>query len=288
VPPGVPRRPARAFPRPGRIVTSFVERWPPVLRRYLEVAPLAWALPRSAEAVLLADTPLEPPVLDVGCGDGLFAELSDRLRGAVGVDLGSREVRRAAHRGIYRATVQADAARLPFATGSFATVVSISSLEHMTDLDRVLAELARVLRPGGRLVFSVPGPEIATAMFWPRILRRLGLGRASRAYEGLVNGCFHHHNLFPREDWSRRLGALGLSLVGAHDFKPPRAAMLQDLSLPTAIVPAALRRLTGSWVLWPRWRRVAGRALAAAVGPFLARDRRPGTNLFLCAERGAT
>ncbi len=268
-------------------MTALGERWPPVLRRYLEAAPLAWALPRSAEAALLAETPLAPPLLDVGCGDGLFAELSDRLRGAIGVDLGGREVRRAAHRAIYAATVQADAARLPFAAGSFATVVSISALEHMTDLDRVLAELARVLRPGGRLVMSVPGPEIATAMFWPRALRRLGLGWAARTYESLVNGCFHHHNLFSREDWSRRLGTFGLSVVAAHDFKSPRAAMLQDLSLPTAIVPALLRRLTGSWVLWPRWRRVAGRALAAAVGPFLARDRRPGTNLFLCAERGA-
>jgi SAM-dependent methyltransferase len=55
-----------------------------------------------------------------------------------------------------RETQQADMRALPFGDDSFASVVSIQSIEHVPDPERVLAEVARVLTDGGRAIFVTP------------------------------------------------------------------------------------------------------------------------------------
>jgi SAM-dependent methyltransferase len=91
-------------------------------------------------------------VLEVGGGDGW---LSARLRDELGcevtmVDQSERMVELAAARGID--TQVGDVQALPFADASFDTAVAAWMLYHVQDIDRGLAELARVLAPGGRLV----------------------------------------------------------------------------------------------------------------------------------------
>lgn len=92
----------------------------------------------------------ESPVLDLGCGVGhSFAALAPRE--TVGVDRDA-----AVLAGQERETVAADMRRLPFPEGRFASVVSVQSLEHVPDPERVLAEVVRVLQPGGTAVFVTP------------------------------------------------------------------------------------------------------------------------------------
>ncbi|WP_020672347.1 class I SAM-dependent methyltransferase [Amycolatopsis nigrescens] len=97
-------------------------------------------------------------VLDVGCGGGQFAlalaERIDRLR-VVGVDLSAEQVgwanKRANGLGD-RATFQRGTAdELEFADGTFDAAVSIGSIKHWRDPRKGLAEMIRVLRPGGLL-----------------------------------------------------------------------------------------------------------------------------------------
>jgi SAM-dependent methyltransferase len=91
-------------------------------------------------------------VLEVGCGWGELAEWVARETGAevVATDLSPRMVELARERGI-DATV-ADVQLLPFDDGAFDVVVAAWMLYHVPDLDRGLGEIARVLRPGGKLV----------------------------------------------------------------------------------------------------------------------------------------
>lgn len=96
--------------------------------------------------------PFLPPgrVLDLGCGVGhSFAALAPRE--SVGVDLDPRALA-----GQDRETVVADMRDLPFADASFASVLSVQSIEHVPDAERVLAETRRVLAPGGVAVFVTP------------------------------------------------------------------------------------------------------------------------------------
>lgn len=92
-------------------------------------------------------------VLDLACGTGDFAEICRKAGAtAVGLDF-SRGMLLAANRrfpglGIF---VQGDALRLPFADGSFTVAVSGFALRNFVAIPPVLEELARVLKPGGRI-----------------------------------------------------------------------------------------------------------------------------------------
>jgi SAM-dependent methyltransferase len=91
-------------------------------------------------------------VLEVGCGWGELAEWIARETGAevVAIDLSPRMVELARERGLDASV--ADVQALPFGDGTFDVVVAAWMLYHVPDLDRGLAEVARVLRPGGSLV----------------------------------------------------------------------------------------------------------------------------------------
>jgi len=106
---------------------------------------------RHVAAYRLAATLLGPGrVLDLGCGVGhSYRELAPRE--TVGVDLEPSILV-----GQDRETVAADMRSLPFADGSFDSVLSVHSIEHVPDPERVLAEVIRVLAPGGRAIFVTP------------------------------------------------------------------------------------------------------------------------------------
>lgn len=91
-------------------------------------------------------------MLEVGPGPG---ELSDRITAELGaevvaLDVSERMVELARERGVDARV--GDVQSLPFANASFDTVVAAWMLYHVADLDGGLAEMARVLTPGGRLV----------------------------------------------------------------------------------------------------------------------------------------
>jgi ubiquinone/menaquinone biosynthesis C-methylase UbiE len=125
-----------------------------LLWQHLKDLPYFRALLRAVEARFYANLTLGEPVLDLGCGDGHFASLALAGRTSlVGVDPGWSSLTKAAQRGVYRHALQCLGAQLPFASGCFNTVISNSVLEHIPDVDAVLIETARVLRPGGTLIF---------------------------------------------------------------------------------------------------------------------------------------
>lgn len=107
-------------------------------------------------------------VLDVGCGDGRHIAAATR-RGcrAIGIDYDAGELAKARLRaGARRADlIAADAARLPFRAAAFDAVICTETLEHLPDDRGALAEMARVLRPGGLLHGAVPS-HFTEAVYW--------------------------------------------------------------------------------------------------------------------------
>ncbi len=126
--------------------------------------------------------PLDPhaSVLDLACGSGpLHSLVTGRW---VGIDISPAELAAATARGA-APLVAGDAARLPFGSASFDAVVCSMALMVVQPLARVLAEIARVLRPGGRLVALLPSTHpltLADRLRYARLL--VALRRVRFAY----------------------------------------------------------------------------------------------------------
>ena len=108
-------------------------------------------------------------LLDLGCGFGRHSyEALKRGAEVIACDMGMAEVQQVRDlaammatsgeigRDALAAAVQGDAVRLPFDDSSFDKVIASEVLEHVPDDDAAFAELARVLRPGGRLAVTIP------------------------------------------------------------------------------------------------------------------------------------
>lgn len=96
-------------------------------------------------------------ILDVGCGANLHYDkfLADIGKHPICVDF-AMSFLRLAPKDVRMSLVQADATLLPFAPLSFDGVICSETIEHIEDDSAVIAEIARVLRPGGALVMTVP------------------------------------------------------------------------------------------------------------------------------------
>ncbi|MEK2474197.1 MULTISPECIES: methyltransferase domain-containing protein [Streptomyces] len=105
------------------------------------------------------------PVLDVGCGTGTDLVLWGRQCGArpVGVDLSHQMLTEARARAGDCSVMQAHSHHLPFRDGVFAAVRGERLLLHDTDPSAAVAEMARVVRPGGCVVLVEPDMEEAAA-----------------------------------------------------------------------------------------------------------------------------
>ena len=166
--PDEPRAGYRAVP-PGASVRANRRYWDDDAPRYvvehgdfLGAGPdgdLVWGPEglRESQAGLLGDVDGRR-VLDVGCGGAQSTRwLASRGAQVAGFDLSAGMLR--AGRGRPVPLVQADATRLPFADASFDLASSAyGAVPFVDDPARVMREVARVLRPGGRWVFSLTHP----------------------------------------------------------------------------------------------------------------------------------
>jgi ubiquinone/menaquinone biosynthesis C-methylase UbiE len=116
---------------------------------------------------LLLDLPVDARVLEVGCGRGialppLARKLSPRSLTAIDIDAALVEEARgrARDRGIAAVIQRADVRCLPFSGGSFDVVIDFGTCYHLDRPDRALAEIERVLVPGGFLVHETRAAQL--------------------------------------------------------------------------------------------------------------------------------
>ena len=132
----------------------------------------------AARAALIPPATRRGAVLvDAGCGGGLLApHLAGKGYRHVGVDLRRSGLRQAAGHGVL--PVNADVTALPLADGAADVVAAGEILEHVTDLPGTVAELSRVLRPGGRLVLDTVNDTALSRFVTVTAAERIGVAPA--------------------------------------------------------------------------------------------------------------
>ena len=207
----------------------------------------------------LADGPGR--VLDLGCGTGANLEALARQSEAYGLDSESAALECASRRRL-PGLVAGLAGGIPFAADAFAVVTALDLLEHLEDDRRVLAEVFRVLRPGGWFLITVP------AYPWLWGAHDLALGHCRR---------------YRRAELAQKLSAAG--------FRPTRVVHFFGLFFPL-MLPVRLGQKrwgspeeTISYEPWPPLNRLL---LAAAGAEIRLLDRRSlpfGTTLVGLAQK---
>jgi ubiquinone/menaquinone biosynthesis C-methylase UbiE len=200
-------------------------------------------------------------VLEVGCGAAQCARwLTSRGARAVGLDLSHRQLQHSrridAATGLAVPVVDGTATHLPFRAGSFDVAFSaFGALQFVADIEQTVAEVARVLRPGGRFAFSITHPVrwsmpddptreglVVTASYWDRT------PYVEEDEDGSVRYVEHHRTL---GDWVHLLSRAGFTITdllepewpAGHDrvwggWGPERGALIPG----TAIFGADLTR----------------------------------------------
>lgn len=95
---------------------------------------------------------LQSPCLDIGCGDGI--EALKVFSEVFVIDIDPEKVNNALEKGLN--AFQGDAESLPFEDAKFNAVLMLDVLEHIENDTKALDEVCRVLKPGGKLLVSVP------------------------------------------------------------------------------------------------------------------------------------
>ncbi len=127
------------------------------------------------EALALLELAAGDRFLDVGCGTGAAVrEAAAVVERAVGADLSEKMIERARELSHGSAEfVVADSEYLPFPDGEFTAVLCTASFHHYPNPRRALAEMARVLEPGGRLAIGDGTSDLLAARIADWILRRV-------------------------------------------------------------------------------------------------------------------
>jgi len=216
---------------------------------HLRDLPYFRALIRGVEATYYQDLDLPAPVYDVGCGDGHFASLTFDRKIDVGLDPWHGPIHLAKKYGAYRGLVEADGAKSPFPSGHFASALSNSVLEHIPHIDAVLAETARVLKPGAPFYFCVPNPRYLSELSISRVL--------GKAYTEWFRRISRVHHADEPDVWQARLERAGFTLERWWHYFSPSAMRVLEWGHYFGVPSVVARLLTGKWIIgrarWNLW-----------------------------------
>lgn len=228
----------------------------------LREMPYFRGLLRAVEAREYPGFDLPHPILDVGCGDGHFVTIAFDRAVDVGIDPWGGPVKEAARRGGYRMVLQGSGDRLPFEDGYFASAMSNSVLEHIPDVDAVLAEVARVLKPGAPFVFCVPNHNFLPNLSVARFFDRIGLRGLAAVYRRFFNRISRHYHCDPPDVWCARLERSGFEVERWWHYFSPDALRVLEWGHYFGLPALVSKVLFGRWILAPaEWNLALTRAI---------------------------
>lgn len=256
-------------------------------RDYFPYAPTALCIKECVRLKATRGLSCPAPILDVGCGDGLFAKLAFRDAEVWGIDIDGNEGRRAQASRAYTHVILADVTAAHLPESFFGSCVANCSLEHIPDLHAALVNIRKALKPGAPFYTFLPNRDWAAHMTSTTVLKRVGLGAVADRIEGAINGVFKHHHLDDAEGWRRRFEAAGFVV----DRVDPVGSTASTRAFEAFLLPSLLgllnKRLTGRWALSSEIRKLGAAPTFALVEAAMAAgaDGSPTAEFLLACHR---
>jgi ubiquinone/menaquinone biosynthesis C-methylase UbiE len=225
------------------------------LFNYSQNAPLALAIERSIECEIMSRQQFTRPILDIGCGDGLFAFILFNERIDLGIDPNPRELKQAREYGMYKELIQCPGSDIPKDSGSFRTVFCNSVLEHIQGLQSVLDEAYRLLAPGGKLYATIPTDKFDHYSLLYQIFSFMGLSKSAEDYRRLYNSFWKHINYHSKDEWMTIFSDSGFEEIASQEYASRAVCSIDDFLVPFAFVSFITKKTTNRWILSPRLRK---------------------------------
>ncbi len=223
-----------------------------LLWQQLQTLPAFRALLRAVEARFYPHVALPDPILDIGCGDGNFAQIALPGRQiTAGIDPWWRPLNKAVRAGNYGLPLQAMGDFLPFPDDYFASAFSNSVLEHIPDIQPVLNEVSRVLRPGAPFLITTPSQYFAEYLGGAAFLESLRLAGLAGRYRNFFNFISRHAHTDSPETWAGRLAEAGFAVERWQYYFSRDALRALEFGHIQGLPSAALHALTGHGIAAP-------------------------------------
>ena len=236
------------------------------LCRYLQMAPAALAAERTMECRILSVKDFARPVLDVGCGDGVFARVLFSDRVDTGIDPDPVEIAMARAWNIYDELLVCTGSAVPKPDGSYQTVFSNSVLEHIPELDPVLREVHRLLAPNGIFYVTIPTDRWERTVLPSRLLYWLGFETLADRYCRFYNAFWKHYRALSVNDWTSLFESAGFKVDHCQTYSSADMTTMLDILTPLATPSMISKRMLGRWIPFPRVRTLTARVLCPLLG----------------------
>lgn len=206
---------------------------------------------RSIEGRYFRELRIQGQVLDLGCGDGHFTSKTLPDLKVQGIDPAFFSLRAAKRLDYFSGLVCSKGDNLPFKESSFDTIISNSVLEHIPDVDSVIHEAVRILRPGGRFIISVPNSNFTKNLSMAIFFERLGMDRIANSYRRLFNAISRHHHPDSEETWLGRLRDQGLIIKDKWNYFPPEYLKILEWGHFFGLPSWINSKIFGRWIINP-------------------------------------
>lgn len=221
-------------------------------REYARPVPIPLAVERAIECEIYTAYPFERPVLDLGCGDGIFAKLLFAEPIDTGVDPDERELQIAKELRAYSEVIACSGDSIPKPDGHYRTIFSNSVLEHIPDVAPVIRELHRLLHPGGELYVTIPTDRFEHFTLGNLVLRRLGLRRAAEWWQSVFKRFWNLYNVNTVTTWTSLFEEAGFHVEESFQYETPRLTLLKEFLMPFSVPGALAKRVANRWTFSPR------------------------------------
>lgn len=221
------------------------------------------------------------PSLDLGSGDGKIAKLLFDGQFTYGVDNGeANDYQESIKNKIYKKVLLESAEDMSLPDNSVNFVFSNSVLEHIPNNEAVLSEVSRILKKGGRFVFTSPSNYFREYLFGSHVLTKFGLTDLGRKYSKSRNDRLNHYHLYSHTEWAKKLRAHRMKLVDYGYYIPREALLLWDRMALEIVINRAFFRKNIESSLSHRYDPAIKRFYNASVP-----TQTPGASVFIHAVR---